>query len=58
MGKETDAKEVALSKAQLPMEVRLLGRVTESRESQFMKALSLMVTRPSGKTRSVYPMQL
>ena len=31
-GKETDAKEVAPSKARLPMEVRLLGKVADSKE--------------------------
>ena len=40
------------------MDLRLLGRATESRESQFLKAPFSMEVRPSGRTRSVYPMQL
>jgi len=40
------------------MDVRLSGSATESRESQTLKAPSPMVVRPSGRTRSVYPMQL
>ena len=57
-GKETDAKEVAPMKARGPMVVRLLGKATESRVSHPQNALASMVVRPSGRTRSVYAMQL
>ena len=48
MGKETDAKEVALSKAQLPMEVRLSGSVIETKRTHSRKALSPMEVTPPG----------
>ena len=48
-GKETDVKEVAPSKALLPMEVRLSGKETDAKEVAPRKAQSPMEMRLLGR---------
>jgi len=60
-GRATESRVLQLEKAKSPMEVRLSGSATESRVLQPKKAQtaqqSSIEVRPSGRTRSVYPMQ-